>query len=274
MDLRKWQRSVMTGLLSTKVSRRVLVFSARFRTGPTYPKPRNRAAFCVGAQGWPAGTEGALAVGAQRPRASRFPADRARPLAHGCPPCRGTEIARASTHPQESMHKLELISDCSACAGLCCIAHPFDRSEDFPFDKGAGERCRHLTQRNRCTIHTRRAELGCTGCIQYECYGAGQHATQRMSGAHGPDRNRVFLSLRDLHECTSMLLRAADLCPEDEQPVRRRVADLADEIEHLARGSVETLARLETTKVRTRTQVALREVGYAIERQNRRRAEG
>ena len=47
----------------------------------------------------------------------------------------------SSTRPLKGpMRKPELVSDCKACNGLCCIAHPFDKSEDLAFDKAAGKR--------------------------------------------------------------------------------------------------------------------------------------
>ncbi len=74
----------------------------------------------------------------------------------------------------------DLGADCRRCAGLCCFAQAFDRSELFAYDKPAGSNCRHLGADNRCAIHARRAAQGMAGCIGYDCLGAGQRVTTEL----------------------------------------------------------------------------------------------
>ncbi|MBL4906383.1 MAG: hypothetical protein JKX94_02950 [Sneathiella sp.] len=71
-------------------------------------------------------------------------------------------------------------SDCDQCAALCCVALPFDKSDFFAFDKKGGEACLNLNGRGRCTIHDELRECGFSGCIQYDCLGAGQRVTQEI----------------------------------------------------------------------------------------------
>jgi hypothetical protein len=73
---------------------------------------------------------------------------------------------------------LELVADCSRCAGLCCVLLPFKRTDGFGVDKAGGDPCANLDDSNLCRIHDRLSESGWTGCVRYDCQGAGQHVTQ------------------------------------------------------------------------------------------------
>ena len=75
------------------------------------------------------------------------------------------------------MDPLDLQSDCENCLGLCCIAPPFAQSDEFAYSKAEGEPCRNLDANNRCTIHDDLKDQGFTGCIKFECFGAGQKVT-------------------------------------------------------------------------------------------------
>ena len=70
-----------------------------------------------------------------------------------------------------------LKSDCHNCFGLCCVALPYGKSADFPFNKDGGEPCRNLCSNNLCSIHDKLRETGFRGCVSYECFGAGQHVS-------------------------------------------------------------------------------------------------
>ena len=76
------------------------------------------------------------------------------------------------------MTDLELVTDCSKCAGLCCVLLPFRAEDGFGADKAGGDPCGNLDGRNLCRIHDRLSESGWTGCVRYDCQGAGQHVTQ------------------------------------------------------------------------------------------------
>ena len=70
-----------------------------------------------------------------------------------------------------------LKADCSACAALCCVIPPFDAVQGFGFDKPAETPCRHLCADHRCGIHADLVERGFTGCVAFDCLGAGQRLT-------------------------------------------------------------------------------------------------
>lgn len=108
-------------------------------------------------------------------------------------------------------------SDCSRCAGLCCVALSFTRSADFPEDKAAGDPCRHLGDDFGCGIHDRLRDRGYAGCTVFECSGAGQQVTQVTFGgtdwrAEPKLRQGMFDTfgvMRQLHEMLALLEEAA-----------------------------------------------------------------
>ncbi|MBT7265974.1 MAG: hypothetical protein HN884_03815 [Rhodospirillaceae bacterium] len=74
----------------------------------------------------------------------------------------------------------DLQSDCENCLGLCCVAPPFAKSAEFAYAKSEGEPCRYLGEDYRCSIHGDLAEQGFTGCVKFECFGAGQKVTHHQ----------------------------------------------------------------------------------------------
>jgi hypothetical protein len=130
------------------------------------------------------------------------------------------------------MRRPDLVADCERCAALCCTATSFDKSEDFAIDKAAGVTCPHVTDDHRCAIHADRVKRGFSGCLIYDCYGAGPRVTQAYARAPHRSRERddVFRILRDVHELLWQLTEAVKLCPTSEANL---AADLAREIEAL-----------------------------------------
>ena len=123
----------------------------------------------------------------------------------------------------------DLASSCPDCLGLCCVATSFDRGPAFAFSKASGEACQHLTAAHRCAIHAAREHLGMSGCLGYECHGAGQRAS--ALALDDDARQRTFLALRELHELLWLLTEAARLCPASHQELR---AELAAQVQALA----------------------------------------
>lgn len=71
----------------------------------------------------------------------------------------------------------QLRADCSACVALCCVIPPFDAVQGFGFDKAAETPCRHLCADHRCGIHDGLIDQGFSGCVAFDCLGAGQRLT-------------------------------------------------------------------------------------------------
>ncbi len=78
-----------------------------------------------------------------------------------------------------------LLADCSSCAALCCVIPPFDAVQGFGFDKPAETACRHLCADHRCGIHGDLIERGFSGCVAFDCLGAGQRLTALAAARFG-----------------------------------------------------------------------------------------
>lgn len=128
-----------------------------------------------------------------------------------------------------------LRADCRSCVGLCCVALPFRMSRDFAIDKDAGQPCPNLRADFGCGIHDRLRASGFAGCVAYDCFGAGQHVSQRLfagrswrrdpeapehsdratSGPCPEQMFAVFGVVRQLHELRWYLVQALELDPPE-----------------------------------------------------------
>ncbi len=113
--------------------------------------------------------------------------------------------------------RVDLVSDCARCVGLCCVALPFAASADFAHDKPSGVPCRHLDGHDRCVVHDRLAGAGYRGCAAFECFGAGQRVSQQTFAGRtwcGDDGEPLMLTAfdvaRQLHEMLWYLHEALD----------------------------------------------------------------
>ncbi|UWQ76585.1 hypothetical protein [Leisingera sp. M658] len=118
----------------------------------------------------------------------------------------------------------ELTEDCSRCAGLCCVAYPFEAHEDFGLLKQTDTPCPNLAPDFRCSIHSSLAACGFGGCVAYSCAGAGQRVTQVLFDGEtwqdDPDllthMTHALRVLRPIHEALLVLQEAAALLlPQD-----------------------------------------------------------
>jgi hypothetical protein len=139
----------------------------------------------------------------------------------------------------------DLSADCARCAALCCRLAFFERSADFAFTKPAGAPCRHLTKRNTCGVHARRLELGLSGCVAFDCSGAGQALSARLT-ADQPLGTQVaaFHALVEVH----FALRLVELARRLGHSAQ--VAALEEKLLAHAALPVEALAELDTSGLR------------------------
>lgn len=122
-----------------------------------------------------------------------------------------------------------LSADCAACAALCCVGPPLDAGPLFAFDKAASTPCPNLDRDHRCKIHASLAEHGMSGCVLYDCAGAGQRVTQmRFNGESWQDEPQLlaamlrdFEALRPLHQRLTQLVAAAELALPEALEARR-----------------------------------------------------
>ncbi|MFJ1755920.1 pentapeptide repeat-containing protein [Kitasatospora sp. NPDC088134] len=159
-------------------------------------------------------------------------------------------------HPAPTGRRLDLLADCSACFGLCCVALPFAKSADFAANKNAGTPCRNLQTDYRCGIHPVLRDRGYQGCTVFDCFGAGQKISQHTFGGHSwresPDTARqmfeAFPVMRQLHELMSYLVEALEL-PES-RPVYAELRRTLDSIEQLTDRDAEALIAADVPAIR------------------------
>ncbi|MEU3375541.1 pentapeptide repeat-containing protein [Streptomyces sp. NPDC006660] len=110
--------------------------------------------------------------------------------------------------PAPGATRLNLVSDCGDCFGLCCVALAYTASADFAIDKPAGRPCPNLTGEFSCGIHRDLRAKGFQGCTVYDCFGAGQKVSQRTfkgrdwrtAPKSAAAMFEVFPVMRQLHE--------------------------------------------------------------------------
>ena len=170
-------------------------------------------------------------------------------------------MADVTVHP---IGAVALQADCSQCAGLCCVALAFDKSDMFAFDKPAGRPCRNLTPACKCSIHDQLEPDGFAGCVRYDCGGAGQRVTQTIfKGASwqsdpallGP-MMEAFRTMRSVHE-NIILLRAAKSLPLDKNQ-RSALAAFEQDMHPHAGWDVTNLSGFEQSDITKRIQKFLR----------------
>ncbi|MET0419269.1 MAG: pentapeptide repeat-containing protein [Actinoplanes sp.] len=151
-----------------------------------------------------------------------------------------------------------LEADCSACAGLCCVAPAFAKSSDFAINKAAGSACPNLGDDFRCGIHEALEPRGFHGCVVFDCFGAGQRITQetfegRDWRSHPADAGPMFAALpimRQLHELMWYLAEALKL--DEAAPLHPKLRAALTETDRLAAGTPDELRGLDLDTYRGR----------------------
>ncbi|MER7518469.1 pentapeptide repeat-containing protein [Streptomyces sp. NPDC126499] len=160
---------------------------------------------------------------------------------------------------------VELRGDCANCFGLCCVALPFAKSQDFAVNKSSGQACRNLQEDFRCGIHTRLRDSGFPGCTVYDCFGAGQQVSQVTFGgvswrdAPGSARQmyEVFPVMRQLYELLRYLTEARAHAAT--RPLHRDLDGALARVTELTGGEPADLERLDVGPVRAEVNALLLE---------------
>jgi uncharacterized protein YjbI with pentapeptide repeats len=113
-----------------------------------------------------------------------------------------------------------LVADCEHCFALCCVLLPFSAVSGFGMDKPGGTPCPNLADDDRCSIHATLRRDGWSGCVTFDCFGAGQQVSQvtyagvswRESDNLG-EMAAVLSVMRLLHEMLSHLAEVARRSP-------------------------------------------------------------
>ncbi|MDX3454643.1 pentapeptide repeat-containing protein [Streptomyces sp. ME02-8801-2C] len=159
-------------------------------------------------------------------------------------------MSQKREHLAADIAGLGLQSDCGSCFGLCCVALPFAASADFAINKDAGQPCTNLQADFRCGIHTQLRRQGFSGCIVFDCFGAGQKVSQVTFGGQDwrqtPHTARqmfdVFPVMRQLHELLWYLAEALTLSAA--RPIHGELRRALEKTEHLTAGSAQELTEL------------------------------
>jgi uncharacterized protein YjbI with pentapeptide repeats len=159
---------------------------------------------------------------------------------------------------------VELTSDCSRCAGLCCVAPAFAKSSDFAIDKPAGHACPNLGDDFGCRIHDRLRDRGFPGCVVFDCFGAGQQVTQVTFGGRDwrsePELARPMFALlpvmRQLHELIWYLTEALKL--DRARRLHPKLGAALAETSRLAGGTPDELLAIDLDAYRNRVNPLLR----------------
>jgi len=102
------------------------------------------------------------------------------------------------------------------------MAPAFDKSPSFAFSKNAETACANLDGAGLCAIHAHLMQKGFSGCVVYDCLGAGQRVTQELfDGRSWLEEPRLktpmaqaFAVMRRIHTLLE-LLYATDALPLD-----------------------------------------------------------
>ena len=166
-----------------------------------------------------------------------------------------------------------LKSDCKNCFGLCCVALPYGKSADFPYNKDGGEPCRNLLSNNRCKIHNELRDKGFRGCVSYECFGAGQHVSQniydgrdwRSDSEVSKEMFTVFPLIQQLHEMLWYLNQALSL--KEAQSIYSSLQNVYDETVELTLKSPEEILQLDIPVHRSKVNMLLIETSEMYRKQ-------
>lgn len=118
--------------------------------------------------------------------------------------------------------KSNLAINCKDCCGLCCVALYFNKTDGFPENKQAGTPCVNLSVDNTCKIYNQLNAKNLKGCINYDCFGAGQKVAQDWKIKSGLNSNQslkrdIFKSFemnRLLNQMLWYLIEAYTICDE------------------------------------------------------------
>lgn len=159
-----------------------------------------------------------------------------------------------------------LAIDCSSCAGLCCVSLYCAKVDGFPENKAAGVPCKYLEKDFRCRIHDSLKDRGLKGCIAYDCFGAGQKATEIFHSRGEWNENpgistemfRVFHGIFQLHQMKWFLLEALALA--DAEETKEEIRKLIQENEVITGLAPEEIGDSDIETYRHRVNPILKEV--------------
>lgn len=162
--------------------------------------------------------------------------------------------------------------DCQNCFGLCCVALHFFKPDGFPEDKNGGEPCVHLQEDFRCGKYGQLKELGYSGCMIFDCFGAGQQvSTITYDGTSWhEDKKRakemfqVFHQMRQLHELLWYLFTAKTHSAT--RPMHDLIMNCLNETLALTNELPEIICKIDMNEYRMKVNKVLLQISEAVRR--------
>ncbi len=158
----------------------------------------------------------------------------------------------------------ELKIDCDNCTGLCCVALCFRKIDGFPSNKLAGESCEYLISEYKCKIHSKLYDMNMKGCLNYDCFGAGQKVSKKIFNEYDwgkyPELSekifQVFIKVLQLHQILFYLIQGASISDDKEN------IDLIDEFikenKEITSLHYFDILKYDVDEYRTRANIAIR----------------
>ena len=158
-----------------------------------------------------------------------------------------------------------LVADCQQCFALCCVLLPFSAVSGFGVDKPGGTPCLNLADDDRCTIHASLRRDGWSGCVTFDCFGAGQQVSQVTYGGVSwreqenlGEMAAVLSVMRLLHEMLSYLAEVDRRSPEP------AAAELAAEIVRMTASTPNELLDIDLDYLHDRVGAVLESVSARL----------
>ena len=156
--------------------------------------------------------------------------------------------------------------DCSKCFGFCCVALYFSTMDGFPEDKKAGEPCINLSKDFTCKIHKDLSKNNLKGCINYDCFGAGQKVAQytykNLNWKDLPQQSQemydVFVVVKSLQEMIWYLYDSITFAENED--MRIRINLMIKETENLTNLSGKDILNINIESHRIKVNSILKEV--------------
>lgn len=175
--------------------------------------------------------------------------------------------------PQPSVAP-SLEPDCENCAALCCVALHVEKSSKFAIDKPAGVACPNLAPRGRCRIHASLSERGFSGCVAYDCLGAGQRVVQELYDGISwqPDQSLLapmsedFAKMRRLHTLIELLVLSENI--ELRPALRKTRTTLLQELAPTEGWSRLSFASVSVQSLEARTHAFLKDLAPLLSAKN------
>lgn len=160
----------------------------------------------------------------------------------------------------------DLKIDCSKCFGFCCVALYFSKIDGFPEDKVAGKPCVNLDNDFTCKIHEDLSDNNLKGCINYDCFGAGQKVAQhiykntswRNSPKQAQEMYDVFIIIKNLQEMIWYLYDG--IMFTENKDLKNRINCMIEKTKNLTELPIKDILNINIEEHRVKVNFLLKEV--------------